>query len=51
MPGRLEFFLPMNAMQFFHVQLNETFHADNYWQNWIFTAETMKQWLQLRCCF
>ena len=25
-------FLPMNAMQFFHVQqLTETFRADNYW--------------------
>ena len=27
-------FLPMNAMQFFHVQqLTETFRADNYWLN------------------
>ena len=51
MPGRLDFFLRMNAMQFLHVQLNETCHADSYWQNLIFAAETMKQWLQLRCCF
>jgi hypothetical protein len=31
----------------FHMQqLTKTFHADNYWQNWIFAAGTMKQWLQ-----
>ena len=40
-------FLPMNAMQFSHMQqLTKTFYADNYWQNWIFAAGTMKQWLQ-----
>jgi len=31
----------------FHMQqLTKTFYADNYWQNWIFAAGTMKQWLQ-----
>ena len=32
----------------FHVwQLIEIFRADNCWQNWIFTAGIMKQWLQI----